>query len=94
MAIVFSSTEFFLMASGYLLLNQNEWNANLMLTATRASLWKFISYCCDSILPFFPLKLGDGSRIRFLEDVVGHISFKEGFPCHYNISSLLKAPVQ
>lgn len=94
MAIAFSSRDFFLMASGYLqyCLNQNEWNANLAVTATLASLWKFISQCHDSIVPFLSLKLGDGSRIRFLEDLwVGRISFKEAFPWHYNISSLLKA---
>lgn len=61
-------------------LNQNEWDANLALTAAHGSPWKFISHCDDSFIPFVSLKLCDGSGISFWEGIgVGGFSFMEAW---------------
>ena len=73
---------------------QNGWDANIGIGATHASPWKFISQVYHSFSSLLSLRVGDGTRIRFWEDLwIGESSFLELFPRLYRVSSLHNAPI-
>ena len=75
-------------------IQNNNWDVGFGRRTTFRCPWKFISMVSNEFLPRVKLKVGNGDRIRFWEDVwCGDFSFKEAFPSLYRVSTLHNAPL-
>ena len=58
-------------------LHKNGWDSNVVVKGSYRNPWKAISYDIVNFLPFIQLKVGNGVKIRFWEDVwVGSIALE------------------